>query len=100
MEHSECPVEKALNIIGKKWVVLIIKNLVNGSQRFCSLEASLNDITPAMLSARLKELEEHGILKRKVFTESPIKVEYELTKKGRDLEKVIDSISDWGTSWL
>lgn len=100
VDRLKCPVEEALRIVGKKWIVLIVKNLVNGPMRFCALESALHDITPLMLSNRLKDLEKHNIVKRKVYTEAPIRVEYELTGKGHDLEKVIDGISEWGAKWL
>lgn len=94
-----CPVERAMNIIGKRWTALIIRDLASGAKRFCQLERSLDDISPRVLSRRLNELEQKKIIKRKVFTSSPVRVEYSLTKKGEDLTKVIDSMAAWGTKW-
>lgn len=94
-----CPVERAMNIIGKRWTALIIRDLVKGTKRFCELERLLKDISPRVLSRRLNELEQTKIIKRKVFVTSPVRVEYSLTKKGQDLTKVIDSMAAWGTKW-
>ncbi|MDP1809065.1 MAG: helix-turn-helix domain-containing protein [Actinomycetota bacterium] len=94
-----CPVHKTMMVIGKRWTALIIRDLVSGTKRFCQLEQSLEGISPKMLSQRLHELEAHGILKREVFPEVPVRVEYSLTAKGRDLKKVVDSMAVWGTKW-
>lgn len=98
--HDNCPVDKALKIIGKRWNAIIIKNLVGGSKRFCQLEEGMVDITPAMLSKRLKELEELNIVERNVIPERPVRIEYRLSKKGLALKDVIDGISKWAVDWL
>ena len=64
-----CPVEKTLNIIGKKWAALIIRDLLNGKKRFCQLLVSLSGISPRTLSARLNDLGKNGVLKKKIFPE-------------------------------
>lgn len=97
---SSCPIHKTMMIIGKRWTALIIRDLVTGKKRFCQLEQSLPGISPKMLSQRLSELERCGIVTRKVYAEVPVRVEYELTKRGRDLKQVIDSMADWGEKWL
>lgn len=99
-ENSFCPVDKALKIIGQRWNALIIKHLVGGPKRFCQLEGNLNGITPAMLSKRLKELEDLDIIARHVLPESPIRVEYCLTEKGQALENVMESMSTWALKWM
>lgn len=101
-EHSEseCPVHKSLEIIGKKWTVLIVKALVEGSKRYCGIQENLGNIAPGILSSRLRELEEQGIIKRDVIPEIPVRVEYSLTEKGIALKDVIDSINHWGTDWM
>lgn len=86
-------------IIGKRWTALIIRDLVAGTRRFCELEQSSEGISPKMLSQRLHELESEGIVAREVYPEVPVRVEYSLTKKGRALKKVIDSMADWGGRW-
>lgn len=93
-----CPVEKTLNIIGKKWAVLIIRDLLNGKKRFGQLLVSLSGISPRTLSARLNDLEKNGVLKKRVFPEVPLHVEYSLTKRGEDLHFILDQMSTWGSS--
>ena len=91
-----CPVEKTLGIIGKKWAVLVIRDLLGGRKRFGELLSSLSGISPRTLSARLAELERSGIVKRKAFSEMPPHVEYRLTKRGEDLHSIIDQMAKWG----
>ena len=93
---SNCPVEKTLNIIGKKWAVLIIRDLLSGTKRFCQLLSSLTGISPRTLSARLHELETNGVIRKKIFPEIPLHVEYSLTKRGTDLHFILDQMSQWG----
>ncbi len=97
--ETSCPIHKAMMIIGKRWTALIIRDLVMGTKRFCQLEQSLKGISPKMLSQRLHELEEEGLVSRAVFAEVPVRVEYSLTDKGRDLKAVIDSMAVWGEKW-
>ena len=92
-----CPVEKTLNIIGKKWAVLIVRELLNGKKRFCQLLASLSGISPRTLSARLNDLEKNGVLKKRVFPEIPLRVEYGLKKRGKNLHFILDQMSKWGS---
>lgn len=93
-----CPVEKTLNIIGKKWAVLIIRDLLNGKKRFGELLRSLAGISPRTLSARLNDLEKNGALKKRVFPEVPFRVEYKLTPRGKDLHFILDQMKEWGSS--
>lgn len=92
-----CPVEKTLNIIGKKWAVLIVRDLLNGKKRFGQLSASLAGISPRTLSARLNDLAKNGVLKKRVFPEIPLHVEYSLTKRGEDLHFILDQMNKWGS---
>lgn len=93
-----CPVEKTLNIIGKKWAVLIIRDLLNGKKRFGELLRSLFGISPRTLSARLNDLEKNGVLKKRIFPEMPLRVEYSLTKRGKGLHFILDQMRRWGSS--
>jgi len=93
-----CPVEKTLSIIGKKWAVLIIRDLLSGKKRFGRLLASLAGISPRTLSVRLNDLEKNGVLKKRVFPEIPLRVEYRLTKRGKDLHFILDQMNKWGLS--
>lgn len=94
------PIYQALEIIGKRWAVLIVRDLMGGKKRFSELQRSLDGVSPKILSQRLDELEAWGILTRKVFPEVPVRVEYSLTKKGTDLKPVLDSMVNWGEKWL
>lgn len=96
IKKASCPVEKTLNIIGKKWAVLIIRDLLLGKKRFGQLLSSLSGISPRTLSSRLDDLEENGIITKKVFAEIPLHVEYSLTKQGKDLHFILDQMGKWG----
>lgn len=96
----ECPIERAMELIGDKYSVLIVLNLAQaGKQRFIELENSINGISPRTLSARLKHLEKYGIINRKQFSTIPPKVEYSLTERGEEFRVVIDRMSDWVNKW-
>ncbi|TKI57647.1 helix-turn-helix transcriptional regulator [Brevibacillus antibioticus] len=92
-----CPIAKTLDVIGTKWTFLIIRDLlIEGTLRFSDLLKSMDGISPKTLSLRLKELEEHGILERKVFPEVPPRVEYTLTEKGKRLEGIFIELKRFG----
>lgn len=96
-----CPYfEQAIELIGKKWTPLIIRILMNGSRRFSELSRTIPQISAKMLADRMRELEEGGIVTRKVFPETPVRVEYSLTEKGRALGPALDAIQAWATEWL
>lgn len=94
--HEECGVAKTLKIIGSKWTILIIRDLCEGTKRFGQLQRSLVGISPKTLSLRLQELEKEGIVKKKIFAEVPLHVEYSLTAKGESLRNIIDTMRQWG----
>ena len=87
-------------IISGKWTLLVIRDLADGSRRFCELERSLGGISPRTLSLRLRALEEHGILERQTYPEVPPRVEYALTDKGRALVPIVESMRTYGREWL
>lgn len=93
------PVETTIKMIGCRWKILIIKELLGGTKRFNELKKSVTSITQKVLSAKLKELEEDGILTRDVISQSPPKVEYTLTDVGYSLRNVIESMKDWGKDY-
>ncbi|MEH7355626.1 helix-turn-helix domain-containing protein [Neobacillus drentensis] len=94
-----CPIAKTLDVIGTKWTFLIIRNLlIEGTMRFSELLKSMDGISPKTLSLRLKELEDHGILERKVFPEVPPRVEYTITEKGKRLESIFIELKRFGLS--
>lgn len=95
-----CPrFEAAFEILGKRWTGLIIRTLLSGSKRFSDIQKIIPSLSSRMLTERFKELEEHGIIIRDVYPEMPVRIEYSLTHKGRDLEKVMDGIQTWAEKW-
>jgi DNA-binding HxlR family transcriptional regulator len=98
--ETECFVTKTLSIIGKKWSMLIIQELLGGTMRFTDLEKKLSTISPRTLSQRLKEMETHDLITRTTYPSIPPKVEYTLTSKGMKLSKVILELKHWGQECL
>ena len=90
---------EAIELIGRKWTGAIVFLLLKGPSRFTALREAIPDITDRMLSERLQELEREAILERKVLPETPVRVEYSLTKKGRALASAVDAIADWAHKW-
>lgn len=95
-ESGKCYVAKTLKVIGSKWTMMILHNLFEGKNRFGQLQRELKTISPKTLSQRLDELESTGILRKKIFTEVPLHVEYYLTAKGLSLKKVFLDLESWG----
>jgi DNA-binding HxlR family transcriptional regulator len=100
MVDSSCPVCRTAGIISGKWTLLVIRDLADGSRRFCELERSLEGISPRTLSLRLRALEEEGVVARQTFPEVPPRVEYALTDKGRALVPMIEDMRAYGRRWL
>ena len=95
-QTQACGVARALEIIGGKWTLLIIRDLLDGPRRFGELENSLEGISPRTLALRLKELEHDGVLKRDCSL-GPAHPVYRLTDRGRSLQHIIDQLRAWGT---
>ena len=91
---------RASELIGRRWTGAIILVLLKSRCRFAVLAAAIPDITDRMLSDRLRELEEEGIVERTVVPATPVRVEYALTRKGRALASAIDAITDWAHKWV
>ena len=91
---------RASELIGRRWTGAIIFVLMESRCRFAALRKEIPDITDRMLSERLFELEQEGIVERTVIPETPVRVEYALTKKGRELAAAIDAIGDWAKKWI
>ena len=91
---------RASELIGRRWTGAIIFVLLKSRCRFAVLAAAIPDITDRMLSDRLRELEEEGIVERTVVPATPVRVEYALTRKGRALASAIDAITDWAHKWV
>ena len=95
-----CPVEKALSVIGGRWKVLILRELFRGTQRFGELKRGLKQITQKMLTQQLREMEGDGIVHRKVYPQIPPKVEYSLTPLGKSLKPVLNAMQNWSLKHL
>jgi DNA-binding HxlR family transcriptional regulator len=91
---------RASELIGRRWTGAIIYVLMGSRCRFAALRSAIPDITDRMLSERLSELDEEGIVERTVVPDTPIRVEYALTKKGRELAEAIDAIGAWAKRWI
>ena len=91
---------RAVELIGGRWTGAVIQLLLNGRMRFAELRDAIPDISDRMLSERLRELEAEGIVDRIVVPETPVRVEYELTEKGRALEQALASLGKWAERWI
>jgi len=100
VDHQQCKVAAALAVLGGKWKLPLIKQLTQGTKRYNELSRDLEGITQRMLTKQLRELEEDGVVSRKVYPEIPPKVEYSLTQAGRDLQNVIQELEIWGGKHL
>jgi DNA-binding HxlR family transcriptional regulator len=94
-----CPVETTLALIGNKWKVLIIRDLLSGTKRFGMLKKSIQQISQKVLTANLRSLEESGLVTRTVYAEVPPRVEYTLTEEGYSLKPILDSMEAWGKTY-
>lgn len=100
MDRTACPsFHAAVELIGRRWNGLIIDVLLGDSLRFSELRTAIPDITPAMLSQRLKELEAERLVERQVSSGRPVEVSYSLTETGRQLSAVLDAIAVWSLGW-
>ena len=99
MKIPDCPVEMTLQLIGDKWKVLIIRDLLSGTKRFSELMRSVTGITQKVLTSNLRSMEAAGLLTRKVYPEVPPRVEYTLTETGYSLKPILDSMVAWGTDY-
>ena len=99
MELPACPVETTLMLIGDKWKVLILRDLMDGTKRFGELKKSIGTVSQKVLTAQLRDMEEKGLLTRKVYAEVPPRVEYTLTETGYSVKPVLDAMAGWGESY-
>ncbi len=95
-ELPPCPVEVTLQLIGDKWKVLILRELMPGKKRFGELQKSISHISQRMLTQQLKAMEQDGLVNRVAYAEIPPRVEYSLTELGESLEPILGSMSTWG----
>ena len=94
-----CPVETTLTLISDKWKVLILRDLLPGTKRFGELKKSIGHVSQKVLTAQLRQMEQSGLVNRKVYAEVPPKVEYSLTDVGYSLKPILDAMWTWGEEY-
>lgn len=94
-----CPVETTLMLIGSKWKVLILRDLMPGTKRFGELRRSIGSVSQKVLTAQLRDMEACGLVDRRVYAEVPPRVEYSLTELGRSLRPILDAMWAWGEAY-
>ncbi len=94
-----CPVETTLTLIGDKWKVLILRDLMPGTKRFGELKKSIGSVSQKVLTAQLRNMEQSGLVNRKVYAQVPPRVEYSLTKLGKSLKPILDAMQHWGEDY-
>lgn len=98
-ELPACPVETTLTLIGNKWKVLIIRDLLTGTKRFGELKKSIGSVSQKVLTSQLRAMEEDGLIHREVYAEVPPRVEYSLTELGWSLQPILDAMVSWGNNY-
>lgn len=98
-ELPACPVETTLALIGDKWKVLILRDLLTGAKRFGELKKSIGNVSQKVLTAQLRAMEGNGLLTRTVYAEVPPRVEYTLTDLGESLKPILDAMWNWGEEY-
>jgi DNA-binding HxlR family transcriptional regulator len=98
-ELPACPVETTLTLIGDKWKIMIIRDLLMGTKRFGQLKKSVGNVTQKVLTQNLRAMEANGLLTRKVYAEVPPRVEYTLTETGYSLKPILDAMFQWGEEY-
>ncbi|HWK80937.1 MAG TPA: helix-turn-helix domain-containing protein [Thermomicrobiales bacterium] len=98
---SVCPrFHRAVELIGRRWTGAILSAMLSGASRFTDIVNAVPGLSDRLLSERLKELENEGIVRRVVHPDTPVRIEYLLTEKGRDLSSVVDAVGCWANRWL
>lgn len=98
-ELPACPVETTLMLIGDKWKVLILRDLMPGTKRFGELKKSVGNVSQNVLTSQLRDMEANGLVTRQVYAEVPPRVEYSLTDLGRSLKPILDAMWTWGEEY-
>ena len=98
-ELPACPVETTLMLIGDKWKVLILRDLLPGNKRFGELKKSIGSVSQKVLTAQLRDMESNGLVTRTVYPEVPPRVEYALTELGQSLKPILDAMWNWGEEY-
>lgn len=94
---QSCPVAKSLEVLGDRWTLLVVRDLLRGTRRFQDLQAGLPGIAPNILSDRLKLMERHGLVTRSFYSDHPPRAQYTLTERGQGLGVVVGALADWGS---
>jgi DNA-binding HxlR family transcriptional regulator len=95
---EDCPVARTLDLIGERWTILLLRDLLlHGPRRFQDFQESLPGVAPNTLSARLKAMEDNGLVRRQLYNERPPRLEYVLTDRGRSLGPVVRAMREWGS---
>ena len=98
---GDCPVARTLDLIGERWTILLLRDLLlHGPRRFQDFQASLPGVAPNTLSARLKAMEDSGLVSRALYNERPPRLEYVLTAKGKSLGPIVKAMREWGSKHL
>lgn len=100
MSHQTCPVSTTIGLVGNKWKLFILRELLGGKRRFGELRRNITGISQKVLTDNLRSMERDGLLLRTVYPEVPPRVEYELTGMGESLQSVMREMEDWGNSYL
>ena len=98
-ELPACPVETTVQMIGDKWKVLILRDLMPGTKRFGELKKSIGSVSQKVLTAQLRDMEANGLVHREVYAEVPPRVEYSLTELGQSLKPILDAMWNWGEEY-
>jgi DNA-binding HxlR family transcriptional regulator len=96
---KRCPVDNTFKLIGKKFTILILRNMMSNQTRFNQFIDSIQGINPKTLSVRLKEMEKNGLIHRKIYHETPIRIEYYLTEKGKAIKSILDQMAAFSTQY-
>jgi len=98
---DDCPVARTLDLIGERWTILLLRDLLlHGPRRFQDFQAALPGVAPNILSARLKTMEDDGLVRRSLYSERPPRLEYVLTDKGKSFGPIVKAMRDWGNKHL
>ena len=97
---QEGPIARALELVGERWTLLLLQELLKGVRRFSDLNETVEGISPNILSSRLKTLENHDVIRRKFYSDHPPRAEYHLTRKGHDLGLVAGALAVWGARYF
>src|SRR5579859_5066500 len=96
----DCPIARTLDVIGDRWTLLIIRDLLRGTHKYQDLLDSLEGISTNLLAERLARLVDEGLVTRTMYSEKPPRAEYHLTEQGQQLGSVVGALFEWGTKWL